>query len=105
MSVTTSLPTHVPVLVREAVEGLQAQPGGYFVDCTVGLGGHAAAILERISPQGKLLGIDADPEAIRIAQARFGDYSEAVTLVNDSFANLEAICSKYKFYPVDGILF
>ncbi|GAH35988.1 unnamed protein product [marine sediment metagenome] len=105
MSVTMSLPTHVPVLVREAVEGLQAQPGGYFIDCTVGLGGHAAAILERISPQGKLLGIDADPEAIRIARARFGDYSEAVTLVNDSFANLEAICSKYKFYPVDGILF
>jgi len=73
MSVTTSLPTHIPVLVREAVEGLQVQPGGYFVDCTVGLGGHAAAILERILPQGKLLGIDADPEAIRIDRARFGD--------------------------------
>jgi len=105
MSVTMSLPTHVPVLLKEALEGLQAQLGGYFIDCTVGLGGHATAILARILPQGKLLGIDADPEAIRIARARFGDYGEAVTLVNDNFANLEAICSKYKFYPVDGILF
>jgi len=105
MSVTTSLPTHVPVLVTEAIGGLQAQPGGYFVDCTVGLGGHAAAILERISPQGKLLGIDADPEAIRIDRARFGGYSETVTLVNDNFVNLGFICVEYHFYPVDGILF
>jgi len=105
MSVTMSLPTHAPVLLKEAIEGLQAQPGGYFIDCTVGLGGHATAILERILPQGKLLGIDADSEAIRVAEAKFGDYSEVVSLVNDNFANLEAICNKYKFYPVDGILF
>ena len=105
MSVTMSLPIHAPVLLKEAIEGLQAQPGGYFIDCTVGLGGHATAILERILPQGKLLGIDADSEAIRVAEAKFGDYSEVVSLVNDNFANLEAICNKYKFYPVDGILF
>ena len=105
MSVTMSLPTHVPVLLKEAIEGLQAQPGGYFIDCTVGLGGHATAILERILPQGKLLGIDADSEAIRVAKAKFGDYSAVVSLVDNNFANLEAICSKYKFYPVDGILF
>jgi 16S rRNA (cytosine1402-N4)-methyltransferase len=67
-----SLPTHIPVLAREAIEGLQAQPGGYVIDCTVGLGGHAAAILKRISPQGRLLGIDADPEAIRVARAKLG---------------------------------
>jgi len=105
MSVTMSLPTHVPVLLKEAIEGLQAQPGGYFIDCTVGLGGHATAILERILPRGKLLGIDADSEAIRVAEVRFSHYSEVVSLVNDNFANLEAICNKYKFYPVDGILF
>ncbi|MCK4353854.1 MAG: 16S rRNA (cytosine(1402)-N(4))-methyltransferase RsmH [Dehalococcoidia bacterium] len=104
MSVTVSLPTHVPVLLNETIEGLQVQPGRYFIDCTVGSGGHAAAILERILPSGKLLGIDADSEAIRIAEARFSDYSEVVSLVNDNFVNLKAICSKYKFYPVDGIL-
>jgi len=100
-----SLPVHVPVLLDEVIEGLQPQPGGYFVDCTVGLGGHAAAILERISLTGRLLGIDADPEAIKISRDRLRDYSEAVTLVNDNFVNLEDICERYHFHPVDGILF
>lgn len=105
ITMTMSLPTHIPVLVKEALEGLQAKPGGYFVDCTIGMGGHATAILERISPQGKLLGIDSDPEAIRVARTKLSDYQEAVVLTNDSFANLNAICKKYDFYPVDGILF
>jgi 16S rRNA (cytosine1402-N4)-methyltransferase len=105
MSVAMSLPVHVPVLVDEAVEGLQARPGGYYIDCTVGLGGHAAAILERILPSGRLLGIDADPEAMKASQVRLSKYGEAVTLVNDNFINLEAICERYQFHPVDGILF
>jgi 16S rRNA (cytosine1402-N4)-methyltransferase len=100
-----SLSVHIPVLLDEVIEGLQARPGGYFVDCTVGLGGHAAAILEKISPSGRLLGIDADPEAIKLSQDALGDYREAITLVNDNFANLEAICTRYHFHPVDGILF
>jgi 16S rRNA (cytosine1402-N4)-methyltransferase len=105
MSLTMSLPTHIPVLLSEAAEGLQAQPGECFVDCTVGLGGHAATILEKISPSGRLLGIDADSEAIETAQTKLIDYGKAVTLVNDNFVNLEAICVEYHFYPVDGILF
>ena len=87
------------------MEALRAQPGGRFIDCTIGSGGHAAAILKSILPQGKLLGIDADPEAIRANKARFNNYSETINLVNDNFANLKTICSKYKFYPVAGILF
>jgi len=105
MSLTMPLPVHVPVLLDEVIEGLQPQAGGYFVDCTVGLGGHATAILERISPTGRLLGIDADPEAIEISRDRLRDYGEAVTLVNDNFVNLEAICERYHFHPVDGIIF
>jgi 16S rRNA (cytosine1402-N4)-methyltransferase len=105
MSVAMSVPVHVPVLLDEVVAGLQPRPGGYFIDCTVGLGGHAAAILERISPSGKLLGIDADPDAIKISKDRLSDYGQAVTLVNDNFVNLEAICKEYLFHPVDGILF
>ena len=105
MSVAMSLPVHLPVLVNEAVEGLQARPGGYYIDCTVGLGGHAAAILERILPSGRLLGIDADPEAMKASQVRLSKYGEAVTLVNDNFINLEAICERYQFHPVDGMLF
>jgi 16S rRNA (cytosine1402-N4)-methyltransferase len=105
MSVAMSLPVHVPALLDEVMAGLQPRRGGYFVDCTVGLGGHAAAVLERISPTGRLLGIDADPEAIKMSQDRLSDYGEAVTLVNDNFVNLEAICERYHFHPVDGILF
>lgn len=105
MLLTMSLPAHTPVMVNETIEGLQPGRGGHFVDCTVGTGGHARAILERISPTGKLLGIDADPEAIRTAQDRLSDYGEAIVLVNDSFVNLQAICEKYDFRPVDGILF
>ena len=105
MIVAMSLPVHVPVLLDEVVAGLQPQRGGYFVDCTVGLGGHAAAILEEISTSGRLLGIDADPDAIKLSQDKLGDYGEAVALVNDNFINLEAICKRYHFHPVDGILF
>ena len=105
MSLTMSLPIHIPVLLDEAIEGMRARPGGYFVDCTVGLGGHAAAILERIMPSGRLLGIDADPEAIHVSQDGLSNYGEAVTLANDNFVNLEAICKRYHFHPVDGVLF
>jgi 16S rRNA (cytosine1402-N4)-methyltransferase len=105
MSVAMSVPIHVPVLLDEVVAGLQARPGGHFVDCTVGPGGHAAAILEQISPSGRFLGIDADPDAIKISKDRLSDYGETVTLVNDDFTNLEAICERYHFHPVDGILF
>jgi cell division protein FtsA len=105
MSVTMSIPIHVPVLVDEVITALHPRRGGHFVDCTVGLGGHAAAILERIPPSGRLLGIDADPEAIKISKDKLSDYGEAVTLVNDNFINLEAICKRYRLHPVDGILF
>jgi 16S rRNA (cytosine1402-N4)-methyltransferase len=105
MSIAMSVPVHVPVLPDEVVAGLQPRPGGRFIDCTIGLGGHAAAILERISPSGRLLGIDADPNAIKISKERFSNYGEAVTLVNDNFVNLDAICKEYLFHPVDGILF
>jgi len=98
-------PTHIPVLVKETTEALAAQPGGRYIDCTVGCGGHAAAILEQSSPGGQLLGIDADPEAIKVARARLEAYSGSVLLVNDNFANLQAICLKYDFLPVHGILF
>jgi 16S rRNA (cytosine1402-N4)-methyltransferase len=105
MSVTMSLPVHVPALLNEVTTGLQPRPGGYFIDCTVGLGGHARAILEKTSLSGRLLGIDADPEAIKISQGKLSEYGEAVVLVNDNFVNLEAICERYHFHPVDGILF
>ncbi len=98
-------PTHIPVLLEEVVEGLRVEPEGRYIDCTVGSGGHAVAILERSSPGGQLLGIDVDPEAIRVAEVKLESYGAASLLVNDNFINLEEVCSRYNFRPVQGILF
>jgi len=97
-------PTHIPVLLQETIAALAVQAGGRYIDCTLGGGGHAAAILERSSPGGQLLGIDADPAAIKTAQARLAAYSDSVLLVNENFVNLRAVCRQYDFYPVHGIL-
>ncbi len=105
MSLQMATHTHIPVLVDETLNALQVQPGGRYIDCTLGAGGHAAAILEQSSPGGQLLGIDADPEAVKIARARLEAYSGSTLLLNDNFTNLEAICIKYDFLPVHGILF
>jgi len=96
---------HIPVLLQETVQALNVQPGGRYIDCTLGGGGHAAAILERSYPGGQLLGIDADPQAIRIAGQRLSVYRNSVLLACDNFVNLQAICVKYDFFPVHGIIF
>jgi len=105
MNLTMSAATHIPVLLEETIEALAVQPGGRYIDCTLGAGGHAAAILDRSSPGGQLLGIDADPEAITVARARLEACSRSTLLINENFANLKAICIKYGFFPVHGILF
>jgi len=105
MRQTMLAPAHIPVLVEETIQALAVQPGGRYIDCTLGGGGHAAAILECSSPGGQLLGIDADPEAIKIARERLEAYSSSVLLTNDNFVNLQAICYKHDFLPVHGILF
>ena len=105
MTLTMTLPTHTPVLLNETIEALKVQPGKRYVDCTVGLGGHAIEIIKRSSPSGSLLGIETDPEAIRIAQYRLTDYSSSTILINDNFTNLADICRNNNFLPVDGIIF
>ena len=105
MNLTMSAPSHTPVLLEETIEALAVQPGGRYIDCTLGAGGHAAAILGRSSPGGQLLGIDADPEAIKLAKTRLEAYSDSILLINQNFVNLRDICIKYHFFPVHGILF
>ena len=98
-------PSHIPVLLDETIEALDVQPGGRYIDCTLGGGGHAKAILERSAPGGQLLGIDADPNALATAQDRLEEHLDSVLLVNDNFSNLEAVCLRHDFAPVHGILF
>lgn len=95
---------HTPVLLQPIVELLNVRPGGRFVDATLGAGGHAEAILEKSSPGGSLLGIDADPVAIEIASRRLARFGSAAILVNGNFRDLEEICLARGFLPLDGIL-
>jgi 16S rRNA (cytosine1402-N4)-methyltransferase len=97
--------THTPVLLAEVLQALTVQPGGRYIDATLGGGGHAAAILEYSAPGGQLLGIDADPIAVKIARERFRGSRDSILIVNDNFANLRSICIKHDFFPVHGILF
>ncbi|OGO19475.1 MAG: 16S rRNA (cytosine(1402)-N(4))-methyltransferase [Chloroflexi bacterium RBG_16_50_9] len=96
---------HTPVLLSETLRALAVQSGGRYIDCTLGGGGHAKVILEHSSPGGQLLGIDADPKAIEIARQKLEAFKNSILLINDNYANLEAICIKYDFFPVHGILF
>jgi len=96
---------HTPVLLNETIEALAVQPGGRYIDCTLGTGGHSEAILSHSSPGGQLLGIDADPEALEMARGRLAGYGDSILLVNDNFARLQAICLEYDFQPVHGVLF
>lgn len=96
---------HLPVLYEEVLEALAPESGGRYVDATLGGGGHAEGILERSAPDGRLLGIDADPEAIAFAQRRLERFGDRVVLLNDNFVNLEQVAVGSGFCPVDGILF
>jgi len=83
---------HIPVLTKEVLEYLEPKPGGNFIDCTFGQGGHSSSILEKIGQDGKLLGIEADPELYKIFQSKKDfEFSDRLTLVNDSYINLKKI--------------
>jgi 16S rRNA (cytosine1402-N4)-methyltransferase len=95
---------HVSVLPGEVLEWLAPGPGAVFVDATLGGGGHSEALLERTGPDGRVVGLDADPQAIERARkrlARFGDRFEAV---HARFSRLRAVAEACGVGPVDGVL-
>ena len=96
---------HQPVMVDQVIEGLAVRPGGAYIDCTVGDAGHAIAILDASSPNGRLLGIDADLEASAAAREHLGAHGGAATITDGNFADLEAHAIAHGFTPVDGVLF
>ncbi len=95
---------HRPALLAEVMGLLAVGPGDRCVDATVGDGSHAMAILEATAPDGKLLGIDADPQALKRTQSRLSVFPGRFSLVNDNFANLESIVQRQGFRPVLAIL-
>jgi 16S rRNA (cytosine1402-N4)-methyltransferase len=101
---TAYAPEHEPVMLAEALEALAVRPGGKYVDATVGLGGHAAAILEAASPSGRLLGVDRDPRAIDVARQRLARFGARAVLVHGVFGNLQDVATEAGFGAVDGVL-
>jgi 16S rRNA (cytosine1402-N4)-methyltransferase len=95
---------HVPVMVREVLDLLQLKRDGIYVDATVGMGGHAQAILEQIHPRGLLIGIDRDKESLDKAQARLKRFAASLRLFHDNYKNLPLILNNLAIRPVDGIL-
>ena len=100
----TAATAHVPVMVHEVLAALEVKPGGRYVDCTLGGGGHAEAILERSQPGGTLIGIDADASAIERSQRRLARFEGSFRLVEENFRNVGEICRKMQFVPVNGLL-
>jgi 16S rRNA (cytosine1402-N4)-methyltransferase len=102
-----SSPGHDSVLVAEMLEVLfraDAPPGGTYCDATIGLGGHARAILDRSAPGGRLIGLDRDPEALAIARARLASFGDRVTLVHAPFSRLRSVLDDLGAGPVDGLV-
>ncbi|MFH1779339.1 MAG: 16S rRNA (cytosine(1402)-N(4))-methyltransferase RsmH [Candidatus Omnitrophota bacterium] len=95
---------HKSVLLKEVIEALKLFPGKIIADATIGLGGHAEAILEKIVPGGKLIGIDKDIEALKIADTNLRRFEGSYILVHDDFKNLKAIFEKVNIEKADGFL-
>lgn len=96
---------HIPVLVNEAITALRIERGGKYIDCTLGAGGHARAILESCASSCLLLGIDADPGALHTAEENLASFSGSCILAEGNFKDLETIAQKHGFLQVQGILF
>jgi len=95
---------HVPVLYQETLDGLAVRPGGRYIDCTAGSGGHAAGILERSAPDGVLLALDTDPEAVSRTTRRLEPFGARATIVQANYRNLETTAAREGWSAADGIL-
>ncbi len=96
---------HTPVLLKETLEYLSPKKDGFYIDATGGGGGHSKEILKLIIPEGKLIFIDRDEQAIKEAEQSLKDFEGYVIFVNDNFSNIDKILSEMNISNVNGILF
>jgi 16S rRNA (cytosine1402-N4)-methyltransferase len=96
------MPAHAPVLLEETVAFLEPSRGGTFVDCTLGLGGHTAALLE--AGASRVIGLDRDPRAIHIARERLAPWGDRVQLAHADYRDLTAVLARLGVGPIDGAL-
>lgn len=95
---------HKPVLYKEIIHALQPRSGGRYVDGTLGAGGHARGILEACSPDGLLLGLDVDPQALALARETLAPYEKRIRLVQASHITLSEQLTAAKWDAIDGII-
>jgi len=96
---------HTPVMLAQVLENLVIKKEGIYVDCTLGGGGHALKIVEQIYPDGLLIGLDQDIEALEFARKKLKAYQDRVIIVKSNFADLEKVLSSLGFSKVSGIFF
>jgi 16S rRNA (cytosine1402-N4)-methyltransferase len=95
---------HQPVLYHEIILALHPKSPGLYVDGTVGVGGHAHGILEACVPDGRLLGLDIDPQAIKLARKNLAPYGERALLAQASYSSLTEILKGIGWGPIDGMV-
>lgn len=95
---------HVSVLLNETIDGLHIKSDGIYVDGTLGGGGHAYEVLKKLSPKGRLIGIDQDGEALEAAGERLKEFGEQVTLVRENYCEIESVLDDLNIKKVDGIV-
>jgi len=96
---------HVPVMLEEVLDFLKPAPGKTIVDATLGTGGHALEILKRITPLGRLIGIDRDENSLAICRQRLVEFKESVEFVHANFTDLNQVLSNLGIEKIDGIVF
>ncbi len=94
---------HYSVLLRETIQGLNIDPDGIYVDGTLGGGGHALEVCRRLSPKGRLIGIDQDKDAIAAAGERLRDFSDRVTIVRSNYEQIDTVLHELQIEKVNGI--
>ncbi len=95
--------SHIPVLLDECILGLNINPDGIYIDCTAGGGGHSFAIAERLSPKGRLIALDRDPDAVKAASKRLAEFNNVV-VIHRNYSELDNILSELGTGRADGIL-
>lgn len=98
--------SHVPVLLEETIKVLDPRPGEFFIDGTLGGGGHAKAILEKISPGGIFLGLDWDGESLKQFEAKIqkSKFKSKAILINENYKNIPMVLKQKKLNKADGLL-
>jgi 16S rRNA (cytosine1402-N4)-methyltransferase len=94
---------HTPVLLEEVLHWLEVKSDGTYLDATVGSGGHAAAIAQRLSA-GRLIGLDRDAQALEIVRERLKEFGDKVTLVHAEFSRIGEVARELRLPPLNGVL-